>query len=714
MKVLICLVSFLILFAPSSKATHIVGGELNYRQLKSFNYEIRLTVFRDCINGIPPFDATATIGVFNSNNGIVDTLAMNFTFSTRVPSTLLDDCLEPGTDVCYEVTTYIDTFHFPPINGGYQLAYQRCCRNATISNITSPNGTGGTYYAHIPDTAKVKVNSNPTFNQISPTFICLGKQFTFDHSATDVDGDSLVYKLFHPYSAPLKSDILLPPANPPYSKVNWSNPYFTENMLGGNTPLAINSVTGLLTAIPNITGQFVIGVRVLEYRNGILLSETTRDYQFNVITCNLVTIASLATPNFTCGELNASFVNLSSGEIGRFLWNFGDLTTNLDTSSSFAPTYTYPDTGTFNVRLIAYSTVQPKCNDTSFSKVIIRPKYEQQITYISDPCTKEVSFNVTTSIDSLTSIDYSWNFGDNSTASTQRNPTHTFITPGNYTISLISKSPTNSGCFDSSSVLVNILPQYKETSNIEVLPCSQTVNFSANTNFDSLFPIKYSWDFGDQLIESDTANRNNGSFTFRNAGDYTAKLITSIADSNCFDTSEFQLKIPPNFLFNFIVNEKECSPDINFQASSTYDNFEETKYIWDFGEDTVIQDSGKFTFEEVGDFTIQLKVTTANGCIDSAYYDLTIEPLNKISVPNVFTPNGDGINDHLVVQGDISSISIYNRWGLKVFESNSELNSWDGQLSGKQVREGVYFYHLTPGCSTPDSKFYKGTVTLIR
>ena len=48
------------------KATHIVGGELNYRCLSNNFYEISLTVFRDCQNGVPPFDALASVGVFDS------------------------------------------------------------------------------------------------------------------------------------------------------------------------------------------------------------------------------------------------------------------------------------------------------------------------------------------------------------------------------------------------------------------------------------------------------------------------------------------------------------------------------------------------------------------------------------------------------------------------------------------------------------------------
>jgi hypothetical protein len=99
-----------------AQATHIVGGELNYKNLGSNNYEIRLTVYRDCYVGVPPFDNPAAVGIFDSNNNLLQTLNMTFRGLDTLPPTINDPCTIPPLDFCYEVTTYIDTINLPPLS----------------------------------------------------------------------------------------------------------------------------------------------------------------------------------------------------------------------------------------------------------------------------------------------------------------------------------------------------------------------------------------------------------------------------------------------------------------------------------------------------------------------------------------------------------------------------------------------------------------------
>ncbi|MCE9540819.1 MAG: SprB repeat-containing protein, partial [Bacteroidetes bacterium] len=138
-------------------------------------------------------------------------------------------------------------------------------------------------------------NSNPVFTLFPPIFVCAGQPFTFDHSATDVNGDSLVYSLYTPYNGengPSYS-LTIPPAtfDPTFSgntaiftPIVWLPGYSAANPLGG-PPLNLNPSTGLLTGTPPMIGKFVVGVKVKEYRNGVYLSQTLRDFQFNVVNC---------------------------------------------------------------------------------------------------------------------------------------------------------------------------------------------------------------------------------------------------------------------------------------------------------------------------------------------------------------------------------------------------------------------------------------------
>ena len=65
-KLILLFFSINMLLSQVSTATHIVGGELNYRYLVNNVYQINLTVYRDCFNGVPPFDNPASVGIFNA------------------------------------------------------------------------------------------------------------------------------------------------------------------------------------------------------------------------------------------------------------------------------------------------------------------------------------------------------------------------------------------------------------------------------------------------------------------------------------------------------------------------------------------------------------------------------------------------------------------------------------------------------------------------
>ncbi|MFY9311099.1 MAG: SprB repeat-containing protein, partial [Bacteroidia bacterium] len=132
-------------------------------------------------------------------------------------------------------------------------------------------------------------NSNPTFNLFPPIFICAGQPFTFDHSATDIDGDSLAYSFYSPYNGDDNTGALDPTFqgnSAQFTPIVWKPGYSAGSPLGA-PPLSLNPTTGLLTGTANTVGQYVVGVVVKEYRNGVLIGQTLRDFQFNVVNCPL-------------------------------------------------------------------------------------------------------------------------------------------------------------------------------------------------------------------------------------------------------------------------------------------------------------------------------------------------------------------------------------------------------------------------------------------
>ena len=86
-------------------------------------------------------------------------------------------------------------------------------------------------------------------------------------------------------------------------------------------------------------------------------------------------------------------------------------------------------------------------------------------------------------------------------------------------------------------------------------------------------------------------------------------------------------------------------------------------------------------------------------------------------VPNAFSPNGDGLNDYFATPGWYIKeyhLTIYNRWGEKLFESNSLYHSWDGTYEGNVVENEAYVYIIESLGIDNIKRGYKGTVTVLR
>ncbi len=366
------LVLLFLSFIPALKATHIVGGEMNYTCLGDDQYEITLTIFRDCFNGDPNawFDNPASIGIFDRENQLLQEVLVPLMNNDTLNPVLSGECFVVPPNVCVHTTTYRTTITLPPIIGGYQLAYQRCCRNQTIVNIVEPLATGATYGVTISEQALLECNSNPKFQEWPPLYICVDQPISFDQSAIDLDGDSIVYRLCTPLQgANQMIPQPQPPNPPPYQPITWIDPpYNVDNMLNGapgGEPLQINPETGLLTGLPNTIGQFVVGICIEEYRDGRLISTTRRDFQYNVGICGQ-SVSSFFAPDIQCDDLTVEFENTSEGA-NNFQWLFLEDETVLGTSTEISPSFAFPDTGTYQIMLIA----EPgeSCRDTFLREV---------------------------------------------------------------------------------------------------------------------------------------------------------------------------------------------------------------------------------------------------------------------------------------------------------------------------------------------------------
>jgi len=168
------------------------------------------------------------------------------------------------------------------------------------------------------------------------------------------------------------------------------------------------------------------------------------------------------------------------------------------------------------------------------------------------------------------------------------------------------------------------------------------------------------------------------------------------------------------------------APDASFTASSSgvyNDNYifldqstGAVSWDWYFGDpdgNTSSSQNTGFLYETTGIYDVSLVVTNAAGCTDSVTVQITV---GGIVVPNVFSPNGDLINDGFGIQTSGLTeykLSIYDRWGLLMFESTDVNQFWDGKnLDNKLCPDGTYYYILK-AVSTIDDWSRAGHLTLL-
>ena len=265
-----------ILLPLISGATHIVGGDFQVKQVGRNEFELILTAFRDCDAGSSTV-INPQVWVFE--NGTNNRLTkVDLTLLTSTDTAILgDECFAP-TGICIEERKYIKRITLADNPNGYYLTYSVCCRDEDVMNIFTTGTSGGsTYYIQLPNPAVN--NSTPYFGAYPKAgYFCENNCKTLDLKVVDPDNDSLVYSLITPYDQNGGT-------GKPISTSRWEPTYSLNSILGPGSTMSIDSRTGEILACGNIKGIYAFAVLVEEYRDGVKLGETVRDFQFEVLTC---------------------------------------------------------------------------------------------------------------------------------------------------------------------------------------------------------------------------------------------------------------------------------------------------------------------------------------------------------------------------------------------------------------------------------------------
>lgn len=221
-------------------------------------------------------------------------------------------------------------------------------------------------------------------------------------------------------------------------------------------------------------------------------------------------------------------------------------------------------------------------------------------------------------------------------------------------------------------------------------------------------PIQYSINGGATVFP-------NGDFSGLPEGNYDIYL----EDGNgCITTQTITLTGPATPFADFTpdVTEGFIPQDVNFTNTSVG----ATGYEWSFGEPgaTSTATDPSYTYTTAGTYTIQL-VATDGICSDTATVQIIIEGEPSLTIPNVFTPNGDGFNDFFYVEsaGMVSMHGeIFNRSGQLINVWDGINGGWDGRTmpAGVEAPEGTYWYRVTATDINGEAYEESGFFTMFR
>lgn len=611
--------------AGQARATHALGGEITYECLGNDQYRVNVSFFFDC---------SSSFNTWEIELDIVSQCGMNQTVQlTQEPAPTLNPPFDAYVQP-YEIPIYceesncgngnlpgIKEYKFsaivtlPPC-AGYTLSFTENARSESIQTISTP-GSEDIHVEAFLNNLAAPCNSSPQFDLPARGIVCLNQDNLMLHTATDVDGDLLVYSLYAP----------LVDVNEP---VNYLNGYNQDSIMTCNYQTFSN---GELHIYPTQLTVAVLGVLVEEYRNGVLIGSVMRDMQVTVVNnCPTYPEGFFETDNIIGFDADSVFICTSDTlridvylgstdpnqiyhiEVGN-IEDFPGATfeTEPDTGNpgSVIGHFVWePDLTNINQQNIAFQAYDESCPLVGYSNFTYRIFYKNIIAdanpgIMGIACNDSVLLEVELE-DPIGDVHFEWQNGDTL-------PTY-WAGPGNYSVTVVDSL----GCSGTDEYIV-YLNNYPVASfevnsvclNENVQPFDLSFNY-AETGETPLELTNWYWDFGDGTGTSTDTMPN---YVYTEAGSYEITLVLT-NENNCLDTFSTSVVIHPLVDFDASASATCIGQETQFTNNSSVQSGSVASWSWDFNDNgaTSSNQSPIHTFSATGTYNVTLEATTNQGC----------------------------------------------------------------------------------------------------
>lgn len=735
----IALFTLLLMLAGfTALADHVVGGELLYTHNAGSNYTIKLVMYSECSGGRFPYMANATpkIQIINSS-GTFFTIVLQEEVNLRkeisnvCPSDVNKTTCKSPTGTVPGITkfTYSGQVNLPP-DKNWQLLFAGEMDNTgvsqsgvshLISNITNNTGYGVHLYLQATLNNSKAHNSSPEYTANPTPFYCVNVPQQYSMGVTDADHNELRFRL----TAPVDINAIETKYNAPYS---FQYPFATQS-----GKVTCDSLTGQMSFTPAKTEVVFLTNRVEEYREGELVGTSMRGMTFfmlancsneapygnidpisvqgGIVDNNTINICdttqhlsfrvpvkdkngdaiSVQLSNIPNGASAVILNNNTQNPVISFDWDLhsvppGRYTIYANYNDAHCPmpgnqvmAYTINYAAPFE---IFHEVITPtNCKHKQFVQFHVSGGLLPRKIKVTDPGGNVIA-----------------NYIDNDYELKDSFPV------GNYHIKVQSDYLSCSKEYDF---------EVKDYGTYPDPPLFEDIDHCLNDEVQELKPIPATGGIVKWYDMLGYALSGTPTYTTDSVHTYSWKINQQVGVCpSVFDTFDVTIHDYPDVN---ILNEggHACVGDgIYLEATGA------VRYEWQPAE-TISYEEGKPYTVVHGPAEYVVTGYSQYDCAttDTLTYD-EIEPCCLFSYPNAFTPNGDGLHDgwRPVTYGNVEYyiLSVYDRWGQRVFVSSDPRARWNGRTNGLPCELGEYHYFLRAKCVTGKEEKSSGSFTLLR
>lgn len=297
-------------------------------------------------------------------------------------------------------------------------------------------------------------------------------------------------------------------------------------------------------------------------------------------------------------------------------------------------------------------------------------------------------------------ITYAWSPPNGLSDPSIGNPTASPTNATTYTV-LVTDSL---GCTGTDSISLSVLP-----APVVTITSDTTICPGAQVQLTATGGTQYSWQPANDLNSATISN------PVASPGSTTTYTVTVTNTDGCTATDDVIVNIDLTLQADFEWEDSLACDGATYQFINN--SLNAVSYQWLFGDGNSSTDPNPVYTYPYGQ-VLQVTLIAFNGaCYDTLVQSISMASLDTIvkNAPNVITPNGDGLNDcfeigSIVSFRECSTMEIFDRWGILMYQTGTKENCWDGNnRDGKPVPEGVYYYILKI-----DKEEFKGFIHLIR